>query len=1250
LDYIASSDLSFADAIRNLQWIQDPNQLLMEIIPSHYSEELHRMTTDYRQYLTKAIQAYEKITDDIQRTRHEVVLKHLAWDWTFSYGEKNWFDFEKLDHRFGILGGKNATGKSAFIDTTCIALFGEPSLNRQIHCSKKMGIHCIHSQRPKSAQSSAMNTRILLSVDNQLYELERQYQQSQTDAECKPLQMNLWKIEHQERTLVASGSTLVGQWVETHIGTIDDMMRTAFVGQMDNHNFFFAKPDVQKEMIDQAVNLRELQAYSNILYDALSYYTQLLKTIGTILQATETTSILSDTEIEEKRLRLDAIQQQIAILQPQKETLAECLGTFRTQRPPTEVPETFWEELLSEAPEDWRALLTAGREQRQRLLYEREKYPNFIETLDATIPYATLLEEQQTHYETHVSHAPPAHRPRSAIETELEPVQEWMTAHTAWIKDPMGLERERNILTQSLIDSQTHIDHWMKQKPHKIEEIPQRSKRSSPKFDDWEQAVANYHTVRTTWTTAQDLHRRLDASRPKANYPEWCQSWEAFQELERECEANEWTDESTLQTQLNKVKEYLQLRSTYQQHIDTLTTQCDSIKQKLSKYPNWKKNYELWKTHQVQRTTYDLTVLHAYKTRLEAEQRLKELTAAQAPWRKEWEVWNKQAQRCSKYQWGSIDQLREQLDNARSNLQQFQKNQERYASRIQERDTFMAAHPHPECAVCSTRLASIQFELDALLREMPQSENEWNKAIVYYEKALETRRFVESLRVSMETTLERYDTELQKWESVLKQTEPVPDGLSLEDVESLIHQCNQWDAEKNKESTYVWLSELEQELQDLQKQCRRQTKKLASMTSESSLKETEDYWTNALDSFRRVQSQRAFMNAESAAWASAKAAWEALANHGDISLNVLADAWYQADAAWNAAGNRLRDQHHQMENQQYEMEHFQERWQEKHAWMERLQRELIDAETYDRWNTERQSMEHRIQYLKQCVLEMNLKEMEDECANLEPYEIAERWNAWYKYTAIQEQLVQLDEERQTLRVELAVAGVSGNPGETTPPANARRTYLMQRQDQWMTIRDHLAKLNTYMVGERGRSKKDNETSTFKEWAYKTEILPALESDINQFLTDIEVDIQFKIEYHKRALKFLVHDRGNTTTYAASSGFQQFVIGLGMRQALINLGGGTRNLKHLFIDEGFTSCDVENLEKTKDILNTLVQMGEYRSILLVSHLDAVQDIADQRIPLERHGVFSKLTYGNPYPVASGSAKRRGRPPKAQLQCK
>ena len=103
----------------------------------------------------------------------------------------------------------------------------------------------------------------------------------------------------------------------------------------------------------------------------------------------------------------------------------------------------------------------------------------------------------------------------------------------------------------------------------------------------------------------------------------------------------------------------------------------------------------------------------------------------------------------------------------------------------------------------------------------------------------------------------------------------------------------------------------------------------------------------------------------------------------------------------------------------------------------------------------------------------------------------------------------------------------------------------------------------------------------------------------------------------------LQDRGNSPTLDKASGYQNFITGLGLRITLAKLGAVGQQFKHLFIDEGFTACDAVNMAKVPALLQSVMNFGQYKSIVLMSHLENVRDCASMVIDIERKGAFSYI---------------------------
>jgi DNA repair exonuclease SbcCD ATPase subunit len=229
--------------------------------------------------------------------------------------------------------------------------------------------------------------------------------------------------------------------------------------------------------------------------------------------------------------------------------------------------------------------------------------------------------------------------------------------------------------------------------------------------------------------------------------------------------------------------------------------------------------------------------------------------------------------------------------------------------------------------------------------------------------------------------------------------------------------------------------------------------------------------------------------------------------------------------------------------------------------------------------------------------------------------------AWFKYQATVNELTTLAKQRDDLVSRLEAA--RRNAEKRANAGRVTQMYAALRQS-WQERSNTAAHLLSLLIGD-----KSSDNGAFKEWVYKEHIIPVIESQMNTFLEPLD-NIRIRISHNAKSFMFMVRDRNHEATYHSSSGYQQFLVNLAIRQALANINSKGNNLKHMIIDEGFGACDANNILKARDMLNRLVVCGGFRSIILVSHLEALRDAIEIKIPVERVGVFASLKYGAPYP--------------------
>jgi hypothetical protein len=152
-------------------------------------------------------------------------------------------------------------------------------------------------------------------------------------------------------------------------------------------------------------------------------------------------------------------------------------------------------------------------------------------------------------------------------------------------------------------------------------------------------------------------------------------------------------------------------------------------------------------------------------------------------------------------------------------------------------------------------------------------------------------------------------------------------------------------------------------------------------------------------------------------------------------------------------------------------------------------------------------------------------------------------------------------------------------------------------------------------GEGAASEKTAE-SAFVRWVHKEHAFPLLEREINSFLTamgDFSVHIGIKKD---NSPDFFVEHEGAVVSINFASGYQKQTIGLAARIALSRIGAVGSTMRTLFIDEGFGATDAENLLPIGDVLRTIRRVGGYHNIIVISHLEAIANAADVVIRVAR----------------------------------
>ena len=137
---------------------------------------------------------------------------------------------------------------------------------------------------------------------------------------------------------------------------------------------------------------------------------------------------------------------------------------------------------------------------------------------------------------------------------------------------------------------------------------------------------------------------------------------------------------------------------------------------------------------------------------------------------------------------------------------------------------------------------------------------------------------------------------------------------------------------------------------------------------------------------------------------------------------------------------------------------------------------------------------------------------------------------------------------------------------------------------------------------------------YKDWVLGENVIPGVVLKVNELLEKMCARHRVLTVAHDEVGGYGMVDGKNRVPIEKASGFQRFALSLAMRIVLGTYGvAGIKN-RQLFIDEGFTACDGDNLEVVPEVLKGL--LGKYDSVVIVSHLDKLQDVIDEKIVIKR----------------------------------
>jgi DNA repair exonuclease SbcCD ATPase subunit len=136
-------------------------------------------------------------------------------------------------------------------------------------------------------------------------------------------------------------------------------------------------------------------------------------------------------------------------------------------------------------------------------------------------------------------------------------------------------------------------------------------------------------------------------------------------------------------------------------------------------------------------------------------------------------------------------------------------------------------------------------------------------------------------------------------------------------------------------------------------------------------------------------------------------------------------------------------------------------------------------------------------------------------------------------------------------------------------------------------------------------------------------LPIINNEINKILSGI---VSYTIEFEEDAdtdkLDIYLNYGDSKRIIELGSGMEKMIASIAIRVALFNISTLPKP-DFLIIDEGFGALDESNTEACVRLLKSLTQY--FKSIIIISHIDAIKDAADNMLEITKNGQDSNIVY-------------------------
>jgi exonuclease SbcC len=233
----------------------------------------------------------------------------MNWSYILCFKNDCYFDFKALNGQVHCISGRNGFGKTSWLETICIALFGEGFPSR---ANRHYSASIIYMGKPTGSRAF---TSIIFELDEQKYRVTRFFERQQQN-KLHSKDITLEKLNSGGgHELMHSGKLATQAWIKKNLGTVQSFLTSCIMTQSCDEDFFMRNSVMQKTYLDQQLRLESSTAFADLVKTASLAYDDISKKLNNIYEFKKAEMVsFKQSELDESVSKLDKITQELDVL------------------------------------------------------------------------------------------------------------------------------------------------------------------------------------------------------------------------------------------------------------------------------------------------------------------------------------------------------------------------------------------------------------------------------------------------------------------------------------------------------------------------------------------------------------------------------------------------------------------------------------------------------------------------------------------------------------------------------------------------------------------------------------------------------------------------------------------------------------------------------------------------------------------------------------------------------------------------